>query len=264
MSDFLSKIIEYKKYEIMATAKLKPESVLREEAEKARERRAFTNRMAEPGPSGINVIAEIKRASPSRGKIRENIDPAEYARRYELGGAAAISVLTDSKFFGGSPDDLSKVREAASLPILRKDFIISSYQVYESAVMGADAVLLIVRALSPKLLIDLVALCAEIGLDLLVEAHDEKEYQIAASTGARLIGINNRDLTTFETDLSTSIRIAGRVGPGIILVAESGIHTRRDVERLVDAGISNFLIGESVMRADDSVEFLKALHGVES
>jgi indole-3-glycerol phosphate synthase len=264
MSDFLSKIIECKKHEVEAAAKLAPERVIRQQAEKPRARRAFLDRLAGPGPRGINVIAEIKRASPSKGKIREHIDPAEFARKYELGGAAAISVLTDKTFFGGCPEDLRAVKRAASLPALRKDFLIGPYQVYESAVMGADAVLLIVRALSPGLLGDLIALCADIGLDALVEAHDEGEYEAAAKAGAGLIGINNRDLRTFETDVSTSVAIAGRIGPGQVLVAESGIHSRSDIERLLDAGIWNCLIGESVVAADDPVKFLNELHGVKS
>jgi indole-3-glycerol phosphate synthase len=264
MSDFLSKILESKRHEIKAAAERVPERVLREEASQPRERRSFIERLAAPGPSGINVIAEIKRASPSKGKIKESVAPAEYARKYELGGAAAVSVLTDKDFFGGGLEDLVKVRQAASMPVLRKDFIISSYQVYESAVIGADAVLLIVRALSGALLRDLLSLCADVGLSALVEAHDEDEYEIAASTGARLIGINNRDLKTFKTDISTSIGIAGRVSPGQIVISESGISSRSDVERLVDAGIWNFLVGESVVRADDPVKFLKALHGVQS
>jgi indole-3-glycerol phosphate synthase len=208
----------------------------------------------------MNVIAEIKRASPSKGKIREDADPAEYARMYELGGAAAISVLTDQDFFGGSAGDLRKVKLASSLPTLRKDFIISSYQVYESAVMGADAILLIVRALLPQSLRDLLSLCLAVGLDALVEAHNETEFEVAAKAGARLIGINNRDLVTFNTDISTSIRLAGRAGAGQVLVAESGIHTRSDIERLLDAGIWNFLIGESLMKLDDPVKFLEVLH----
>jgi indole-3-glycerol phosphate synthase len=264
MQDFLSKIIECKRFEVAEASKQTPERVMRREAEKPRERRPFLDRLARPGPLGINVIAEIKRASPSKGKIREDIDPAEYARKYELGGAAAISVLTDKTFFGGGPEDLRKVKPAASLPALRKDFVIGPYQVYESAVIGADAVLLIVRALSPGLLRDLIALCACIGLDALVEAHDEAEYEIAAKAGARLIGINNRDLRTFETNISTSVVIAGRISPGQVLVAESGIHSRSDIERLVEAGIWNFLIGESIVAADDPVRFLKALHGEQS
>ncbi len=281
MSDFLSKILDRKRDEVRTAAKHMPERILRGEAEKPVARRGFIERLARPGPPGMNVIAEIKRASPSKGIIRENVDPAEYARKYELGGAAAISVLTDGNFFGGSPDDLSKVKSAASLPTLRKDFVISSYQVYESAAMGADAVLLIVRALLPESLRDLLSLCAGIGLDALVEAHDESEFDTAVEAGARLVGINNRDLATFQTDISTSIGIAGRVArargdsagaqvgrrshrPGPVLVSESGIHTRFDIERLLDAGIWNFLIGEGIMRSDDPVGFLKALHGGEA
>ncbi len=261
MSDFLSKILERKRDEVRAAEKRIPEQVLRREAEKPDGRRAFTERLAGPGPLGMNVIAEIKRASPSKGKIRENVDPAEYARKYELGGAAAFSVLTDRNFFSGSPDDLGKVKSAASLPTLRKDFLISSYQVYESAAMGADAVLLIVRALLPEFLRDLLSLCSGIGLDALVEAHDEREFETAVKAGAQLIGINNRDLATFKTDISTSIGLAGRADPGQVLVAESGIHARSDIERLLDAGIWNFLIGEGLMRSEDPVRFLKALHG---
>jgi len=264
MSDFLSKILDHKKDEVRAAAQLIPEKVLRQEAEKSKGRRPFIERLVRPGPLGMNVIAEIKRASPSKGKIRENADPAEYARKYELGGAAAISVLTDKNSFGGSPEDLKKVKSAVALPVLRKDFLISSYQVYESAVIGADAVLLIVRALLPQLLRDLISLCESIGLDALVEVHDESEYEIAEKAGARLIGINNRNLKTFETDISTSIHLAGRKASGHVLVAESGIHNRSDVERLIDAGISNFLIGESLMRSEDPVGFLKILHGAQS
>jgi indole-3-glycerol phosphate synthase len=264
MSNFFSKILDHKKDEVRAAAQRVPERVLREEAEKSIGRRPFIERLAGPGPLGMNVIAEIKRASPSKGKIRENVDPAEYARKYEMGGAAAISVLTDKQSFGGSQEDLKNVKSAVALPVLRKDFLISSYQVYESAVIGADAVLLIVRALLPQFLRDLISLCESIGLDALVEVHDESEYEIAENAGARLIGINNRNLRTFETDISTSIDLAGRVASGQVLVAESGIHTRSDIERLIDAGIRNFLIGESLMRSEDPVAFLKILHGAQS
>jgi indole-3-glycerol phosphate synthase len=263
MSDFLSKILEYKRSEVKAAAKIRPERGLRRDAENVKGRRFFIERLARPGPLGMNVIAEIKRASPSKGKIRENVEPAECARKYELGGAAAISVLTDQNFFGGSPEDLKKAKSAASLPTLRKDFIIDPYQIYESAVMGADAVLLIVRALLPESLRDMLSLCSSIGLDALVEVHNEVEFETAAKTGARLIGINNRDLQTFYTDISTSIDLAGRAGTDRTLVAESGIHTRFDVERLLNAGIWNFLIGESLMRSEDPVRSLKVLHGAE-
>jgi indole-3-glycerol phosphate synthase len=263
MSDFLSKILDLKKRELEEAAKAVPEKILRREAEKFEGRGAFIERLAVQGFNGMNVIGEFKRASPSKGEIRNNVDPAEHARKYELGGVAAVSVLTEQNFFCGSPDDLKKVKSAVSLPVLRKDFIISSYQVYESAVMGADAVLLIVRALSPETLRELLSLCSGIGLDALVEAHDESEFETALEAGARLIGINNRDLTTFETDISTSIDLAGRAGAGRVLVSESGINSRSDIERLLDAGIWNFLIGESLMRSNDPVRFLAALHGVQ-
>ena len=211
----------------------------------------------------MNVIAEIKRASPSKGKIREDVDPARYAEMYQEGGAAAISVLTDNYFFGGSLTDLRAARNAAGLPVLRKDFLICPYQIYESAAIGADAVLLIVRALSPELLKDLLALCGSLGLDALVEAHDEREFDTAADAGARLIGVNNRDLGTFITDIATSVSLAGRIGPGQVMVSESGIHGRPEIERLLNAGIWNFLIGESIMRSEDPVRFLNILHGAE-
>ncbi len=264
MSDFLGRIIEHKKEEIAAAAKTKPESVLRAEAEKPLARRPFMKRLASPGPYGMNVIAEIKRASPSKGPIRDVVDPAAYARMYEQGGAAAISVLTDRDYFGGTPEDLKKARAASNLPVLRKDFLISAYQVYEAAAMGADAMLLIVRALEPSLLRDLITLAGDLGLDALVEVHNESEFETAEAAGATLIGVNNRDLVTFKTDIQTSLDLARRAAPGRVLVAESGIHGRAQIEQLTEAGISNFLIGESIMRADDPVRMLKTLHGVDA
>lgn len=261
MSDFLSKIIEHKKLEIEDAVKLIPESVLRRQAENANGKRSLFDRLSTPGPLGMNVIAEIKRASPSKGPIREQVDPEHYAKMYESGGAAAISVLTDRKYFRGDLADLRKAKAAAGLPVLRKDFVISSYQVYQSAAIGADAALLIVRALSAELLKDLIALCGSLGLDALVEVHNEEELDTASLAGARLIGINNRDLKTFRTDIQTSIDLAGRIQPGQVVVTESGISARPQIERLLDAGIWNFLIGESLMRSDDPVQFLKVLHG---
>lgn len=262
MSDFLASIVKHKRAEVAAAARARPVAVLRAEAWSRSAARGFFNRMARPGPAGMNIIAEIKRASPSKGKIRENVDPARYARLYEQGGAAAISVLTDSEFFGGSPDDLRAVRAASALPVLRKDFLISSYQLYESAAMGADAVLLIVAALSPELLRDLIALSANLGLDALVEVRDASEFESAANAGARLIGINNRDLRTFKTDIETTITLAARKSDAQVLVSESGIHGRGDIERLLMAGVSNFLIGESLMRSEDPAGMLADLHGV--
>ncbi len=263
MSDFLSRIIERKKEEIRAAEKSMPEASLRREAQNSGGRRPFLGALQKPGPRGRNIIAEMKRASPSKGKIRDNVEPGEVAQKYEAGGAAAISVLTDRDYFGAHPDDLSQVRAACRLPVLRKDFIISSYQVYQSAAMGADAILLIVRALDPEFLKDLLSLSSTLGLDALVETHDENEFEIAAKAGARLIGINNRDLSTFTTDIAVSIRISRNASPGQVLVAESGLNTRSDIERLLEAGIWNFLIGESLMRAQDPVMLLHDLHGVK-
>ncbi len=264
MSDFLSRIIEHKKREVEELARMVPEDSLRLRAEQPVERRSLFARLATPGPRGINVIAEIKRASPSKGPIRPDVDPVKYARMYERGGAAAISVLTDSRFFSGSREDLEAARCASNIPVLRKDFLVSPYQVYESAVIGADAVLLIVRALPAETLGEMIALCAAMGLDALVEVHDGAELDRALSVGARIIGINNRDLTTFKTDIQTSIDLAGRVDSGRAVVAESGIGGRKEIEKLLDAGIFNFLIGESIMRSGDPVAFLEQLHGAEN
>lgn len=254
-SDFLSKILEKKRDEVEAARKRLPESRLRQQAEEARSTRQFFHRLAAPGPDGANIIAEVKRGSPSRGLLRSDLDAAEYAARYEKGGAAAISVLTDETFFYGSRNDLIRARQAAQLPVLRKDFILSSYQIYEAAAWGADAVLLIVRALDAELLKDCLRLCKELQLDALVEVHSERELERATAADARLIGINNRDLTTFITDIETSKRVVRYLEDGQVAVAESGIHGRRQIEELLDAGIWNFLIGESLVR-DDNPELL--------
>ncbi|MEN6439835.1 MAG: indole-3-glycerol phosphate synthase TrpC [Syntrophobacter sp.] len=262
MSDFLSKIIEHKKREVQEAEKLVPERLLQLEAEKPAARRSLFDRLSNPGPFGMNVIAEIKRASPSKGPIRANVDPKSRAAMYQRGGAAAISVLTDREFFSGGVEDLRDARSTVELPVLRKDFVIGAYQVYESAVIGADAVLLIVRALAPESLKELITLCGHIGLDALVEVHNKPELEIAISSGARIIGINNRDLMTFVTNIQTSIDLAGHAGSGRVIVSESGIHGRAEIERLLDAGVFNFLIGESIMRSDDPEGFLRTLHGV--
>ena len=260
-SDFLVKIIEKKRDEVAEAQKRVPLELLRREAEKPRDRRPFLEKLAAPGPFGANIIAEIKRGSPSRGPIRADLDPAHYAGSYEIGGAAAISVLTDETFFFGGPKDLQEARAATQLPVLRKDFIISEYQLYEAAAWGADAVLLIVRALSAEFLKSSLQLCTELQLDALVEVHSQNELEAASRSGARLIGINNRDLTTFKTDIQTSVHLSHHLQPDQLAVAESGIHGREQIERLLDAGIWNFLIGESLVRADDPVDFLRQLLG---
>jgi indole-3-glycerol phosphate synthase len=211
--------------------------------------RGFRDALREaPAP---RVIAEIKRRSPSRGEIRPDFDPVGCAKAYVEAGAAAISVLTDERFFGGQLDYLDLVRRAVPLPLLRKDFVVDPYQVDEARVAGADAVLLIAGALSAESLIDLRARALGLGMDALVEVHDEEELERALGSGADLIGINNRDLRSFQTDLGVTERLAPRIPRGIVVVSESGIFTPEDVLRLTDAGAHAFLIGESLMREDD-------------
>lgn len=262
-TDILSRILEEKTREVEAARRAIPEGRLMGQARRPREKRSFLGKLETPGRYGVNVIAEVKRGSPSKGVIRADLDAADLARSYELGGAAALSVLTDRGFFFGSLEDLQQARAAVRLPVLRKDFIVSTYQIYEATVMGADAVLLIVRALPPDFLKACIGLCDELSLDALVEVHSEEELDEATRAGARLIGINNRDLTTFQTDIMTSVNLARRLQRGQIAVAESGIHERAQVERLRDAGIWNFLIGESLVRAPDTVGMLRRLLGIQ-
>jgi indole-3-glycerol phosphate synthase len=199
----------------------------------------------------VNVIAEIKRRSPSKGIIRERFDPAVIAAAYEEAGAAAISVLTEEDFFGGSLDHLRVARERVNRPLLRKDFIFDEYQVYEAAAAGADAILLIAAILDDRLLSRLLNVAAELGVDALVEVHTERELERAARAGSRIIGVNNRDLTSFEVDIETSLRLVRLAPPDAILVSESGITSAVDIRRLRDAGFTAFLIGEYFMRAVD-------------
>jgi len=205
------------------------------------------------------VIAEIKRRSPSRGEIRPDFDPVACAKSYAEAGAAALSVLTDQHFFGGSLELLDLVRRAVELPLLRKDFLIDPYQVEEARAAGADAVLLIVRAVAAPLLAEMRRRAQELGLDALVEVHDERELEVALQAGADLIGINHRDLRTFETDLGVSERLAPRVPASVVLVAESGIFTYEDVVRLEKAGAHAVLVGESLMREPDVGRALRQL-----
>lgn len=259
MTDFLSRIITQKRAEVAAIQEKTSEDQLRKAALKPRTLRPFFGRLKEPGPGGINIIAEIKRASPSKGPIRPDLDPADFAKKYQRGGAAALSVLTDHVHFGGSFEDLRAAREAVNLPVLRKDFIVSSYQIYESAVIGADAVLLIVRALAPDQLASYLGIARELHLDALVEVHSEEELEIAGEAGAKLIGINNRNLNTFDTDIDTAARMAERLTPDQVAVAESGIGSKADVDRLRKAGFFNFLIGESIVRSENPEAFIRAL-----
>lgn len=208
---------------------------------------------------GAAVIAEIKRASPSAGVICEDFEPATIARQYKNGGAACLSVLTDREFFQGSESDLRQARAACELPVLRKDFILDAWQVYETRAIGADALLLIVAALGDAALAELSALGFELGLSVLVEVHNREELERALVIPGHLLGVNNRDLHRFETRLETSLELAPDVSDHRLVVAESGIHTPADIRRLQAGGINAFLVGESLMRAPDPGAALQEL-----
>ena len=210
---------------------------------------------------GINIIAEFKRRSPSKGAIRENADAAAMARSYESAGAAAVSVLTEENYFAGSLADLRAARDAVSTPILRKDFIFEEYQVYESGAAGADALLLIVAALDDEKLRRLLHLTeAELGMDALVEVHTKDELLRAVASGAKLIGVNNRDLRTFNVSTETSVELARFAPPGVVLVSESGL-SPDGVNKLRAIGYKGFLVGEALMRAEDPARQLRAFRG---
>ena len=210
---------------------------------------------------GMSLIAELKKASPSAGVIRKDFDPPAIAKTYQQAGAAALSVLTDQHYFQGCLDHMKAVRAAVALPVLRKDFIIDDYQVYESAAAGADAILLIVRALEEPRLRDLLTLAGELGMDALVESHSRDDPQRALAAGARIVGVNNRDLATFTTDIDTTIALAPVLAGNCVFVSESGIKTRADVERLVAAGVQSILIGETLLRHDNLATAARQLLG---
>jgi len=213
----------------------------------------------EAGRAG--VIAEIKKASPSRGVLREQFDPGGIARSYERGGASCLSVLTDVDFFQGADAYLQQARAACSLPVLRKDFMIDPYQVYEARVLGADCILLIVAALDDVMLNELYQLAVHLGMDALIEVHDEDELERALWLDAMLIGINNRNLRTFETSLATTLDLLERIPSDRLVVTESGIHTREDVALMRSKGVNAFLVGEAFMKADEPGAKLAELFG---
>lgn len=253
----LDDIVRDKKAEI---GRLHPwRSALRNQAESAPPPRDFAGALR---VESVGVIAEVKRRSPSAGWIRRDANAAGLASMYAHGGAAAISVLTDGEHFGGSREDLEQVRAAVETPVLRKDFVLEAVQIHEARAMGADAVLLIVRILEDAVLRDLTALAGELGMAALVETHEGREVERALKAGARVVGINNRDLAKFETDLATTERLIVGVPADVIVVGESGIHERADVERLAEAGVDAVLVGESLVRADDPQAGVAALAGV--
>jgi len=246
--DRLQEILEAKRREI---AKMVHRTeLLRAAALQRNDFRSFREAINR-GPEALGLIAEVKKASPSAGVIAENFDPVQIAKTYESAGANAISVLTDEKFFQGSLASMTRVREAVGLPILRKDFILHEVQIYEASCAGADAILLIVAALEQEQLKHLLAVATAFQLDVLVEVHTLEEMDRALETEARIIGINNRNLGTFQVDLKTTEELSEEVPEDIVLVSESGIKTAADTRRVLESGCNAVLVGETLMRADD-------------
>jgi indole-3-glycerol phosphate synthase len=263
----LQKILETKRLEVQALHRQGDLAALQAAAARAPRARNFFSAVTRASPRGMNLIAEVKKASPSAGVIREDFDPAGIARKYAAAGADALSVLTDHTYFQGDLEHLRAARSAVGLPVLRKDFLLDPWQVYESRAAGADAVLLIAAALRPGELLDLMILATELRMTVLVEVHEADELlQVRSMVGFPhraygLLGINNRDLATFRVDLGTTLRLAELAGGGVPLVSESGIRTRADVERLKAAGVKAVLVGETLMRAGDIAAAVEELLG---
>jgi indole-3-glycerol phosphate synthase len=252
MADVLERILTVKRAEIAAALTRKDLATVRREAESAPPTRDFMGAMRAKIDAGhAAVIAEIKKASPSKGLLRENFDPPEIARSYEAGGAACLSVLTDREFFQGANGYLQTARQACGLPALRKDFTIDPYQIYEARAIGADCILLIVAALDDVKLREMEALALELGLAVLVEVHDAAELDRALGMGSPLLGVNNRNLRTFETTLKTTLQLLPRIPSNKLVVTESGILGVADVQSMRAAHVNAFLVGEAFMRAKD-------------
>jgi indole-3-glycerol phosphate synthase len=260
VATYLDTILERTRLRVELNRRERPFEELDRESRNAGRTRDFTGAVR---AEGMSLIAEVKRRSPSKGVIRANIDPAEVADAYERGGARALSVLTEPEFFSGSLDDLATAREATRLPVLRKDFVLDLYQVVEARTAGADAVLLIVSALpDPSLFAELASSAAHYGLATLIEVHSEWELDAAFEVDPRLVGVNQRDLRTFDVDKSLAVRLRRRIPPEVAMVAESGIATRDDVAELEDAGIEGMLVGETLMRAGDPARAAQELLGI--
>lgn len=256
----LDEILEHKRAEVAARKRQQSLSALKEQIVDCAATRPFSSALAtradgrEPA-----VIAEVKKASPSKGVIRAEFDPVAIARSYADGGATCLSVLTDEKYFQGSDHYLSAVRDVVELPLLRKDFVVDEYQLYEARALGADCILLIVSALDVMQLTVLHQCAVNLGLDVLIEVHDANELAAAMTLRPDMIGINNRNLQTFETSLDTTIELLSDIPEGVLVVTESGIHNRADVTRMLDNGVYAFLVGEAFMRAPDPGQALQNL-----
>lgn len=268
MSDILQKIIAVKHEEVAAARALVSLATLREQARALQQARGtlaprgFEQALRAKLAAGkVAVIAEIKKASPSKGVLREDFDPPAIARSYEHAGAACLSVLTDRPFFQGAPEFLQQARAACSLPVLRKDFMVDEYQIHEARLLGADCVLLIVAALADTQMAELHACARAHGMDVLVEVHDDAELERALALPTRLVGINNRNLKTFEVSLNTTLKMLPEVPADRLVVTESGILSRADVELMRSAGVGSFLIGEAFMREADPGAALTRLIG---
>jgi indole-3-glycerol phosphate synthase len=257
----LDKILRNKREELELKKRLIPLEILREKVVSLETERDFEKVLRAPG---LSLIAEIKKASPSRGIIREDFDPVELARVYTECGVTAVSILTDSKYFHGSLDDLRKVRAETALPILRKDFILEEYQVYEAKLNGADAVLLISSILREENLRELTELCHGLGLCALVEIRSDEDLNTALKARAQVIGINNRDLKTFQVDISVTERLIKKIPEGKVVVSESGISTREDVSWLESLGVDAILVGEALMRSKNIKSKVRELLGAAS
>src|SRR2546421_11197784 len=256
-SHILTRIIEAKQSRLQVAKMRVPEPVVRRMAETAKAVPSF--REALLNSQRVRIIAEVKKASPSKGVLKANLDPAKQAAAYAGAGACAISVVTEEDFFQGDLGWVGKIRDASSLPVLRKDFVYEPFQVYETRAAGASAILFIVAMLQPGELKDLIALAHSLKLDALVEVHDETELSEALAAGASIIGVNNRDLKTFNVDLQTSLRLAKIIPDDRLFVVESGIHTKDDVQLLLDAGADAFLIGEHFLTSADPAAAIRGL-----
>lgn len=256
----LDEICAHKRKEVDAQKQAVPRTQLEEQIVRLRPASDFREVLRLPR---ISLIAEVKRASPSKGSFGRAIDPVDLAAKYEQAGARAISVLTDQRYFKGCLDDLVAIRRDVNIPCLRKEFIIDEYQIYEARASLADAILLIVRILSDKQLRDYLALTRQLGMSALVETHDADEIERALEAGAHIIGINNRDLSTFSVDISTTLELKRLVPGGHVLVSESGIHTRDQVRMLEDGGVDAVLAGEALVTSDDVVDKIHELLNIQ-